>query len=32
MERKKVTVPRLVAKKARGERITMLTAYAYTGA
>ncbi len=32
MERKKVTVPRLVAKKARGERITMLTAYDYTGA
>ena len=32
MERKKVTVPRLVAKKVRGERITMLTAYDYTGA
>ena len=32
MERKKVTVPRLVAMKARGEPITMLTAYDYTGA
>jgi 3-methyl-2-oxobutanoate hydroxymethyltransferase len=32
MERRKMTVPRLVAKKARHEPITMLTAYDYTGA
>jgi 3-methyl-2-oxobutanoate hydroxymethyltransferase len=32
MERKKMTVPRLVAKKGRHEPITMLTAYDYTGA
>ena len=32
MERKKVTVLTLAAKKARGEPITMLTAYDYTGA
>ena len=32
MERRKVTVPRLVAKKTRHEPITMLTAYDYTGA
>lgn len=32
MERKKMSAPRLVAKKARHEPITMLTAYDYTGA
>lgn len=32
MERKKMTVPRLIAKKTRHEPITMLTAYDYTGA
>ena len=32
MERKKMTVPRLMAKKTRHEPITMLTAYDYTGA
>lgn len=31
-ERKKVTVPRVVAKKAAGEKITMLTAYDYPAA
>lgn len=32
MDRRKITAPRLVAMKARQQRITMLTAYDYTGA
>ncbi len=31
-ERKKMTVPRVVAKKAAGEKITMVTAYDFPGA
>ncbi len=29
MDRKKITIPDLIAKKARGEKVTMLTAYDY---
>ncbi|MFQ5892686.1 MAG: 3-methyl-2-oxobutanoate hydroxymethyltransferase, partial [Nitrospinota bacterium] len=31
-QRRKMTVPRVVAKKAAGEKITMVTAYDYPGA